>query len=464
LARLPIVSIVGRPNVGKSSLFNRIVGRRLAVVDDMPGVTRDRNYSEAVWQTHKFMIVDTGGLMPESKDSIPVAINVQVQAAIEESAAIIFLTDATTGPVDTDLIVARMLRKACPEKVIVAANKAESPSALTDVPEHIKLGLGDPIAVSAIHGQGIGDLLDGVLKIFKQSRARPQVHRNADLSLSIIGRPNAGKSSLVNKLLDDERMIVDDVAGTTRDAIDSYLEYEGKTIRIIDTAGLRKKSQVHDNVEYYSNLRALDSLNRADVCALMVDTSNRLGEQDFKILAQVLKARKGAILIFNKWDLIEKDHKTFDELVVDTRHNFVETRHIPILSMSALTGQRARTVLATALEIQERMSKRVPPAEMRDAFFSWLRAKPHPFQPGKEFRFLGLKQTGASHPHFVFFCVNPENVAPAYRRFLTNKFHDTWDFSGCPVTFEFRSMTRGKRGRSGGDNPEASFESGEFNE
>ena len=453
MARLPIVSIVGRPNVGKSSLFNRIVGRRLAVVDDMAGVTRDRNYGEAMWSTNKFMIVDTGGLMPESKESIPQSINRQVEAAIEESAAIIFLTDATTGPTSSDLAVAKMLRKKCPEKVVLAVNKAESPSMINEVPMQIRLGLGEPFAVSAIHGQGIGDLLDSVMDIVRKNKERKPIHRSADLALAIIGRPNAGKSSLVNKLLNDERMIVDDVAGTTRDAIDSYLSYEGKTIRIIDTAGLRKKSSVSANVEYYSNLRALDSVSRSDVCALIVDTSNRLGEQDFKILAQVLKQKRGAVLVFNKWDIIEKDHKTFDQLVADTRKHFMETKYIPILSMSALTGQRVRTVIETALEVKERMTKRLPPAEMRDAFFAWIKEKPHPYQPGPErnVRFLGIKQTSAVHPHFVVFCINPEAVLPAYRRFLVNQFQDTYDFAGCPVVFEFKPIAKSQsHGHSSG--------------
>ena len=448
MARLPIVSIVGRPNVGKSSLFNRIVGRRLAVVDDQPGVTRDRHYSEAQWLNTKFMLVDTGGMVPESREVMASLVNEQVEAAIQESSAIIFLTEALPGPTDIDLVVARMLRQRCPEKVILAVNKSESPSAEMEVPMHIQLGLGDPLAVSAIHGYGVGDMLEAIINVLKAADEHQEFHREDDLAIAIIGRPNAGKSSLVNTLLRQDRMIVDSVAGTTRDAIDSYFHYDEKTIRIIDTAGLRKKAQVNENVEYYSNLRALDSVDRADVCVLMVDTANRLGEQDFKILTQINKQRKGVILCFNKWDAIEKDIKTFDKLVKDTRHNFMETKHIPILSVSALTGQRVTTIIDAAIAIKEKMTRRLPPAELSDTFFSWIKHSPHPYIPVHPVRFLGIKQKqGKDHPHFTLFCVNPESVLPAYRRFLLHKFHETWDFLGCPIVFEFQTMGRSTKKR-----------------
>ncbi len=440
---LPVVSIVGRPNVGKSSLFNRILNRRIAVVDDTPGVTRDRNYFETSWGGHDFNIVDTGGLMPTSRESIPAEIDAQVAIAIEESTAIIFLVEAQPGPTDLDLLIAKQLRKKCQGKIILTVNKSESQEARNEAHRHVSLGCGDPMPISALHGMGVGDLLDKVCSVISQNKKQEEPQEEElVLSLAVIGRPNAGKSSFVNKLLNDNRMIVNDAPGTTRDAIDSAMTYKDMRIKLIDTAGLRKKAQVHNDIEYYSNLRALGSVRRCDICVLLIDSTRKLGEQDLKIVSHVIKQKKGLVICWNKWDIIEKDEKTFDTFVSEAKRTYMEIHFAPMISISALTGQRVTGVLDIAVEVKNRMKKRVKPSELRDNLFSWIKVHPHPFISSKQVRFLGIKQVDANYPAFSFFCSNPENIVPSYKRFLINKFQETYNYSGCPIIFYFKSAGR----------------------
>jgi GTP-binding protein len=455
----PVVSIVGRPNVGKSSLFNRIIGKRIAVVDDFAGVTRDRNYYPAQWSGVPFLIVDTGGLIPNVHEAIPEAIHDQVNIAIKESDAVLFMVDAGTGPTDLDLLVAKQLRRFS-DRVILVVNKAESSSVIFDLDSFRSLGMGTPYPISALHGKGVADLLDHVLEIISREPATPNEDSEPDLRLTIIGRPNAGKSSLVNKLLGRERMIVDDKPGTTRDAIDSELEYNGRKVTLIDTAGLRKRARVKQDMEYYSNLRALSSIERCDVCILMVDVTGQIGVQDLRILKRVIEMHKGVLLCWNKWDLKEKDHKTFDQLVEETRREYMELRWIPMLSISALTGQRVNMVIERALKIKERMGFRVPSSEFEDQVFSWVKAHPHPAIPENPVRFLGARQIGAPYPLFRFFVTNPDDITPGYIRFLSNKIYEAYDFEGCPLTLEFRPIKKQKQfevHQFGGNSPEGGF-------
>ena len=439
MAALPVVSIIGRPNVGKSSLFNRILNRRIAVVDDAPGVTRDRNYCEASWNGLDFQIVDTGGLLPTAKESMPSAIHAQVSVAIEESMAILFLVEAGPGPTDLDLLIAHQLRKRCQGKIVLAVNKSESEEARNEVYQFASLGCGDPIPVSALHGIGVGDLLDTVCTIISHNRKTDQPpEKEPDLRIAVIGRPNAGKSSFVNKLLRDDRMIVNDKPGTTRDAIDSILNYTDMDIRIIDTAGLRKKAQVRNDVEYYSNLRALGSVKRCDVCVLLIDSTQKIGEQDLKIITHVKKQKKGLVVCWNKWDLVEKNEKTFDTFVAEAKKTYRDIQHVPMTSISALTGQRVSGVLDIALEVKNRMHKRIKPSILRDNLFTWVKMHPHPFINSKQVRFLGVKQMQADHPAFSFFCSTIQNIVPSYKRFLENKFQETYDYAGCPIIFYFK--------------------------
>jgi len=452
-APLPVISIVGRPNVGKSSLFNRILGRRAAVVDDVAGVTRDRNYMRAAWNGVEFTLVDTGGLIPNLREAIPEAIREQVDIAVRESAAVLFVVEMGTGVTDLDQIIAKRLRQAFSSKTVLVVNKAESARAAYEIPAYMQLGLGKPYAVSALHGTGVGDLLETALEVARKSVEEGcGTAVNAEgLRVAVVGRPNAGKSSLVNKLLKQNRMIVDSVPGTTRDAVDSPLEIGGRKIVLIDTAGLRKKARVKKkDLEYYSNMRALDSIDRCDVCVLVVDVSVGIGVQDMRILRKIFESRKGVVLAWNKWDILPKDHKTFDNLVADVRHEYQELRNVPMISLSALTGQRVSSLMDVVFGVKERMGRSVGGADFENKIFDWVRAHPHPVTPGKEVRFLGAKQISAAFPLFRFFVTHNELVAVSYERFLSNKIYDTYDFAGCPVVLEFRPIARGGGQKSEG--------------
>ena len=448
MADKPVISIIGRPNVGKSSLFNRIIGKRIAVVDDQPGVTRDRNYYTSEWNGEQLIFVDTGGMLPTDHSAIPEAIHEQVRIAVDESAVVIFLVDATTGPVDTDMQIAQIIRRTSPEKAICVVNKCESAERAFSKDEFRMLGLGEVYPVSALHGTGVAEVLDRTAEMVGKIQAAQnavETDTGTTLRLAVIGRPNAGKSSLVNTLLHRKRMIVDSVAGTTRDAIDSEFFHDGRRIIIIDTAGLRKKSHVKHGVEYFANLRALGSIERCDICILMIDVFETIGVQDLRILRKILELRKGVLLVWNKWDVIEKNHKTFDQLVAEARRQFRELQFVPMISVSALTGQRTTAIIEKAFKIQERMTHRVPAAEFENNVFTWVRAHPHPAIPEDPVRFLGAKQLDGPNPHFRFFVTNPKEIVPSYHRFLLNKIYETYDFEGCPVVLDYRPGKRPKK-------------------
>ncbi len=443
----PIVSIIGRPNVGKSCLFNRILGRRAAVVDDVAGVTRDRLYAEALWSGVPFSLVDTGGVVPPSKDQLTEDIRQQVELVLAESSAVVFLVDILTGPTDIDLFIARLLQRGAHTKVILAANKAESPSTLYDLGTFMSLGLGEPLAVSALHGQGVGELLDRVLETIGAHGPPPAAPQQDILKIAILGRPNAGKSSLVNRLLGASRMIVHDQPGTTRDAVDSLLRYHGREARLIDTAGLRKRSRVKERVEHFANLRALESIPRSDVCVLVVDAALGVQEQDVRIMRQIEEAKRGLVVCLNKWDLVAKDAKTYDTITKELRRRYMQLKHVPILSISALTGQRAPVVLETAFAVHDRMRKRVPTGAFRRALAEWVTHSPHPVVGSRPVKIMGGKQAPAEHPLFLIFTANHRLVKPSYERYLTNHIQETFDFAGCPITLVFKPPSpAGSRG------------------
>jgi GTP-binding protein len=465
LSSIPVVSVVGRPNVGKSSLFNRIIGRRIAIVDDMAGVTRDRNYHKAVWNDYPFMLVDTGGLVPTLHDILPERIHEQVEIATKESSIILFIVEAHTGPTDLDLMVAKQLRRSFPNRVLLVVNKAESANTIFELDSYRALGIGDPYPVSALHGSGIADLLDLIVKRLRGLSEQELVvtEENEDvLKLAIVGRPNAGKSSLINKLLGTNRMIVDSLPGTTRDSIDSEVVFNDSRIVLIDTAGIRKRARVKDNVEYYSNLRAMKSIERCDVCILMIDVTEGIGVQDLRILRSISDLRKGVLLVWNKWDIMEKDHRTFDQLVAETKRQFMELKPVPMISVSALTGQRVQTIISLAMEIKERMDKKIPGAEFENTVFDWVRVHPHPAIPENPVRFLGARQVPAPFPLFKFFVTNNKEIAPAYERYLMNKIYDTWGFDGCPLVLEFCSITRSKNRSYNANRSDDTFEKEEM--
>jgi GTP-binding protein len=455
--------------VGKSSLFNRILGRRVAVVDDMAGVTRDRNYMKAVWNDIEFTLVDTGGLIPNLHEAIPDAIHEQVDIAVGESAVVLFVVEMGTGVTDLDQLIAKRLRRSFASRTILVVNKAESAKAVYEIPSYMQLGLGKPYPVSALHGKGVGDLLEEALSLARENAAKDghgsaqeaaqkaaqiaaqDAAQDADsLRVAVVGRPNAGKSSLVNKLLKQNRMIVDSKPGTTRDAIDTLFDCGGRNVILIDTAGLRKKARVNKkDLEYYSNLRALDSIGRCDVCVLVIDVTAGIGVQDMRILRKIFETRKGLVVAWNKWDIMEKDHKTFDNMVAEVRNEYQELRNVPMISLSALTGQRVSSLMDLVFEVKGRMSQNVGGADFENQIFDWVRAHPHPVTPGKEVRFLGAKQVNAPFPSFRFFVTNREQVGAGYERFLTNKIYEKYGFNGCPVVLEFRPIGKGRGDEDG---------------
>lgn len=437
-----MVSIVGRPNVGKSSLFNRILGRKVAVVDDMPGVTRDRNYRSMVWNGCAFSLADTGGLIPASTDGMAADVGRQVEAACEEAAVILFVVDGRDGITDVDRLVARSLRKRGVDKVLLAVNKSERKDAQYDLGSFMSLGLGEGRPVSALHGLGVGDLLDDVTAALKRSGNKaPKSGAFFDdrdaLKIAVVGRPNAGKSSLVNKLLGTSRMIVRPDPGTTRDAIDSRLSYRGKDVILIDTAGLRKKANVKDDLEYWCNLRAIDSIGRCDVAVLVVDAALGLHEQDIRIVRKIHDLHKGIVVCWNKWDLVTKTHATFDLLVAHTRKSRMDLTHAPMVSASALTGQRVTAVLDRALEIFGRMHVRVDATRLNELVLEWSTEHPHPISENRHVSVASCVQAGAPYPLFLVASTNPRSAVTSYKRFLMNKLYGAFDFDGCPVAVDF---------------------------
>jgi GTP-binding protein len=442
---LPVCAVVGRPNVGKSCLFNRIVGRRDAVVDDVAGVTRDRHYKPAIWQGHHFMLVDTGGMIPFENERLHESINQQIRIAIGEAAAVLFVVEAGCGITESDQHIAGLLRKSAASKTLLVVNKSESRRARYEIDAFRSLGLGEPHPVSALHGSGVADLLDETVRLLKKHGC---AHRKDEegsaprLKIAVTGRPNVGKSSLVNKLLRDERMIVNDAAGTTRDAIDAETTWRGRPILLIDTAGLRKKSHVKQDLEYFFNLRAIKSIERCDVAVVVVDAKEGIGVQDLRIANRALAQHKGVVLAWNKWDLIDKRHNTFDLLVAELHHRFGELRNVPVIAISARTGQRVTAVLDKACAVYDRLTMRVAAPQFEDNLFAWVRAHPHPAIPKNPVRFLGARQATASYPCFRFFTTNPDGVTIGYVRYLTNKLYDTYGFEGCPITLEFKPVKK----------------------
>jgi GTPase len=442
------VSIVGRPNVGKSSLFNRILGKRVAVVDGTPGVTRDRQYRDATWNGCDFTLVDTGGLDVGAREGMPLEIAKQASIACEEADLILFLVDATVGVTDLDALIARRLRKEkCP--VLLVINKAESKRASYELGAFVSLGLGEGFPLSALHGTGVGDLLDKICSTLRADKkpGKRLPAPDAGLKIAIVGRPNAGKSSLVNKLVGRDRMIVTPVPATTRDSIDTAMDHNGAPVTLIDTAGLRKKANVKDPVEYYCNVRSLESIRRCDVCVLMIDSTVGIEEQDLKIVRQIQQMHKGVLVCFNKWDIRAKDHTTFDRMTASARKTYLELHYVPTVSVSALTGQRVTQVLDIAIKIKKRMETLVPAADLRENVKDWVRLHPHPVTANQAVRILSADQVPSHYPIFRIFATNAQNARTSYKRYLANKIYETWDFEGCPVSVEFH--TPQKKGAHG---------------
>ena len=432
---LPIVTIVGRANVGKSTLFNRIIGQRKAIVDNKPGITRDRNFAEAEWCGQGFLLVDTGGYLPKSKDIIDNAVKEQIVIAIEESDLIVFLTDSRTGITTIDEELARILRNA-KRDVILVVNKVDTVNDEIEVGQFYKLGLGDPQPVSAMIGRKTGDFLD--LVIARLAKRPVMVKVEDAIQLAVIGKENVGKSSFVNTILKNDRQIVTAIPGTTRDSIDASFRYKKRNYLIIDTAGLKKRTKIKENILFYSNLRTYRSIERCDVVIYLIDAEEGLTKQDIQILMQAAKKRKGIICTFNKWDLIEKDHRTMDILKLDIVEKFGDLRFIPVIFTSVYEKKRIYKALDLATEVYDDRKKRIPTAQLNDYFGPLLLKTPPPATRGKEIKIKYITQVKSNPPLFVFYSNYPHMIAEHYKKFIENRLREKFGFSGVPLTLSFR--------------------------
>ena len=428
------VAIVGRPNVGKSTLFNKLVGDRMSIVKDEPGVTRDRLYREMEWSGKEFILVDTGGLEPRTNDFMMSKIRHQAQVAIDEADVIIFLLDGKSGITGIDEDVATILRKK-DKKVVVAVNKIDNYlKDYENILEFYALGFEDVIGISGEHKTNLGDLLDAVTQKFDDKK---ETETERGICIAILGRPNAGKSSLINKLLNEERAIVSEIAGTTRDAIDSSLKYNGENYTLIDTAGIRRKSKIEDSIEYYSVLRAMKSIKRADVCVLMLDATELLTDQDKRVAGMIYDERKPIIIVVNKWDLIEKDNNSVKEFTALVKADLPFLDYAPVITVSALTGKRTVNILEQAKIINEEYYKKISTGLLNQILGEIIAQNPVPTRKGRAVKINYGTQVGQAPPKFVFFANNPELIHFSYQRYMENKLREYFGFEGCPIDIVF---------------------------
>lgn len=429
----PLVAIVGRPNVGKSTFFNKVVGKKLSIVEDFPGVTRDRLYADAEWCGNYFTLVDTGGLELKSTDQMWKHIQKQAEIAIETADVIILFTDAKTGLNASDEDVAQKLRKSG-KPVVLAVNKLDNydPAKLF---EFYNLGLGEPFGISAEHGTGIGELLDEVISLFNKSGEKEE---DDSIKIAIVGKPNAGKSSLCNKLLGFDRTIVSDIAGTTRDAIDTPFVVNGKKYTLIDTAGIRKKKSVEEDLEYYSVLRALGAIRRADVSVVMIDAEQGITEQDVKICGYIHEQSKPSVIVMNKWDLIEKDSNTINKFNADLAEDLKFMDYFIPVYVSAKTGQRVDKILSVCETALSNSEKRIPTGQLNDLILDCVRASEPPSVNGKRLKISYATQVGTKPPSFVLFVNESALLHFSYKRYLENCIRKAYDFSGTPIKISVR--------------------------
>ena len=430
-----MVAVVGRPNVGKSTFFNRVIGGRVAIVDEQPGVTRDRNFGKADWAGHHFYLVDTGGVIEGSDEPLDRAIREQAYAAVAEADVILFLVDGKAGVHPLDERLAEILRKSGPP-VLLVVNKMDN---FPQDKSHLdlwSLGMGEPIPVSALSGKGSGDLLDAVVASLPEQE---DADEGEDvIRVAVVGKPNVGKSSFVNRLFGEDRVVVSEVPGTTRDPVDSPLQYHGKNLVFVDTAGLRRQSKIKDSLEYYSTLRTAKVVREADVCLVLVDATEPIHVQDLKVAEQAWEAGAGVILVANKWDLVAKDHQTAPQFEKDLKERAPFLRWIPAVFTSALSGQRVRKCLDMILEVQEERHRRIATADVNEALAGLLRHQPPPHSRGRRVKIRYGTQVSVAPPTFIFFANLPKALPEHYIRYVHNNLRDRWGFVGSPIRVRFR--------------------------
>lgn len=425
----PVVAIVGRPNVGKSTIFNRIVGERVSIVEDMPGVTRDRIYSSGEWLNKEFNLIDTGGI-EISEEPLLTQMRQQAEIAIDEADVIIFIVNGREGITNADEEVAKLLFRS-KKPIVLGVNKVDNPDMHEQLYEFYSLGMGDPIAISGAHGLGLGDLLDEVIKHFPEGENED--YSEETIRVSLIGRPNVGKSSLVNAMLGEERVIVSNIAGTTRDAIDTPFTKDGQEYVLIDTAGMRKKGKVYESTEKYSVLRALKAIERSDVVLVVLNAEEGIIEQDKKIAGYAHEAGRAVIIVVNKWDALEKDDKTLQKFEQKIKDHFLFLDYAPIIFVSAKTKQRLQTILPLVNEVAENHSLRVPTNVLNDLIMDSVAMNPTPTDKGRRLKINYTTQVAVKPPTFVIFVNEPELLHFSYERFLENRIRATFEFKGTPI-------------------------------
>jgi len=437
-----IVAIVGRPNVGKSTLFNRILGRRDAIVEAVSGVTRDRHYGEAEWAGREFSLVDTGGFVPDTSDVFELAIREQAAIAIEEADTIVFTVDVREGIVPVDREIAEMLRRSG-KRVVLLANKCDNDRADQESVMFWELGLGEPFPVSAMNGRRIGDALDAITETFPQSPIEESGERGP-LRIALIGRPNVGKSSITNALLGQDRAIVTPIAGTTRDSIDSTLRYHGEEIILIDTAGLRKRKQVSESIELYSIIRTVRAIERCDVAVIVIDAEQGLERQDARIIGEAAEKRKGLIIAVNKWDLVEKDTMTAKRFEDAIREELPTFDYIPIVFISAVTRQRLVKIIELAKQVDENRNTRISTSRLNDVVLEAIKNHPPPSVKGRDLRINFIQQPQATPPVFLCYTNHPDLMPDNYTRYLERVIRREFGFDGVPLTLVFKQKGRSR--------------------
>ena len=434
---MSLVAIVGRPNVGKSTLFNRLVGMRQAIVDETSGVTRDRHYGKCEWCGHEFSVVDTGGYTSNSDDIFEEEIRKQVVLAVEEADLVLFLVEAQTGITDYDSEIADLLRR-CGKPVVTAVNKIDSGEKIYDAFQFYSLGLGEIFSISAANGGGTGELLDEIVRVLPEDGTTPDKDHPALPHITIVGKPNVGKSSLINALLGVDRNIVTPLAGTTRDSISTYYNKFGHNFMLVDTAGMRKKNKVHEDLEFYSVMRSIRAIEHSDVCILMIDARTGLEAQDMSIFNLIQRNRKGCVIVVNKWDLIEKDSNTMKEYREALQSRISPFNDIPIVFTSVINKQRILDVLNAAADVYANYSRKISTSVLNEAMLPEIENFPPPAWKGKYIKIKYVTQLPTRFPSFAFFCNLPQYIREPYKRFIENKLRSKFDFSGCPMEIFFR--------------------------